>query len=427
VECVSVSAVSAGLVWSESNSDPKFVSNADFIANASANDAASGESSACGCVGAGAGADSGPVPTPTVTPAPSPTVVAAAPSPTIEQSSNGYISPNVTSVASASSSITASVEPISSAVSDSGSGYVDPTPALVANGSVSPRLSMSPSSAQTWTIDSAELELGGVLGEGAFGVVRSGKWRGRTVAIKQIKQSAIGGEKALAEFELEIGRMAALQPHENVVQLYGVVHLPGGDVGAVVEFCASGALVSALYGAKPRQWLERELTQVAYDSACGIMHLHANNVIHRDIAARNVLLAGRVDLVAKVADFGMSRSIEAAQGYNELATGTKIGPAKHMAPEHLQRLAYSKATDVFAFAVLLFEIFAREEPWKNVPPINAITKVIAGERMVVPASASAVVRSLMEQCWAQDPAQRPHMRAVCKVLEEEMTRQNLGN
>jgi serine/threonine protein kinase len=333
----------------------------------------------------------------------------------------------VTSVASASSSITASVEPISSAVSDSGSGYVDPTPALVANGSVSPRLSMSPSSAQTWTIDSAELELGGVLGEGAFGVVRSGKWRGRTVAIKQIKQSAIGGEKALAEFELEIGRMAALQPHENVVQLYGVVHLPGGDVGAVVEFCASGALVSALYGAKPRQWLERELTQVAYDSACGIMHLHANNVIHRDIAARNVLLAGRVDLVAKVADFGMSRSIEAAQGYNELATGTKIGPAKHMAPEQLQRLAYSKATDVFAFAVLLFEIFAREEPWKNVPPINAITKVIAGERMVVPASASAVVRSLMEQCWAQDPAQRPHMRAVCKVLEEEMTRQNLGN
>jgi hypothetical protein len=98
-----------------------------------------------------------------------------------------------------------------------------------------------------------------------------------------------------------------------------------------------------------------------------------------------------------------------------------------MAPEQLQRLAYSKATDVFAFAVLLFEIFAREEPWKNVPPINAITKVIAGERMVVPASASAVVRNLMEQCWAQDPAQRPHMRAVCKVLEEEVTRQNLGN
>jgi hypothetical protein len=176
-----------------------------------------------------------------VAPVPPPTVAAAAPLPTIEQSSNGYVSPNVTYVASASSSVTASVEPISTAVSDSGSGYVDPTPALVASGSVSPRLSTSTSGA-AWTIDSAELELGAVLGEGAFGVVRSGKWRGRTVAIKQIKQSAIGGEKALAEFELEIGRMAALQPHENVVQLYGVVHLPGGDVGAVVEFCASGAL-----------------------------------------------------------------------------------------------------------------------------------------------------------------------------------------
>jgi hypothetical protein len=348
--------------------------------------------------------------------------VASAPASTMSVSSNGYVSPYVTSASNSASASAVSID----AVSSGGGGYVDPSPALV-SGNISPRLNVSTGGAQTWTIDSAELELGAVLGEGAFGVVRSGKWRGRTVAIKQIKRSAIGGEKALAEFELEIGRMASLQPHENVVQLYGVVHLPSGDVGAVVEYCASGALVTALYGAKPRQWLALELAQVAYDSACGIMHLHANNVIHRDIAARNVLLAGRADLTAKVADFGMSRSVEAAQGYNELATVTKIGPAKHMAPEQLQRLAYSKASDVFAFAVLLFEIFAREEPWKGIPPINVITKVVAGERMAVPAAATPVLGALIEQCWAQDPAQRPHMRAVCKVLEEEVARQQLGN
>lgn len=332
--------------------------------------------------------------------------------------SNGYVAPALPSADENAA--------VYSATSSS-SAYVDPSPVIAsaaasAAGSTSPR---GGALSHTWAIDHSELELGAVLGEGAFGVVRSGKWRGRTVAVKQIKKSSIGGDKALDEFELEIGRMATLQPHENVVQLYGVVHLPSGDVAAVVEFCAQGALVSALYGAKPRQWTMKELVHVAYDSACGIMHLHANNIIHRDIAARNVLLAGRHDLTAKVADFGMSRSIDGA--HSELATATKIGPAKHMAPEQLQRLAYSKASDVFAFAVLLFEIFAREEPWKNVAPINAITKVIAGERMSVPQSAPDAVRVLIPHCWAHDPAQRPDMRAACKVLEEELTRQNLAH
>jgi hypothetical protein len=332
--------------------------------------------------------------------------------------SNGYVAPALP---------TADAAAVYSATSSS-SAYVDPSPVMASSAAASAAGSTSPRTgalSQTWAIDHNELELGSVLGEGAFGVVRSGKWRGRTVAVKQIKMASIGGDKALAEFELEIGRMATLQPHENVVQLYGVVHLPSGDIAAVVEFCAQGALVSALYGAKPRQWTTKELVQVAYDSACGIMHLHANNIIHRDIAARNVLLAGRHDLTAKVADFGMSRSIDGA--HNELATATKIGPAKHMAPEQLQRLAYSKASDVFAFAVLLFEIFAREEPWKNVAPVNAITKVIAGERMSVPQSAPDAVRVLIPHCWAHDPAQRPDMRTACKVLEEELARQTLSH
>ncbi len=267
-------------------------------------------------------------------------------------------------------------------------------------------------------IDAAELELGTELGRGAFGVVRRGEWRGRTVAVKQIKTSAIGDSQAVAAFEDEIARMAALQPHENVVQLYGVADLPNGDVAAVVEYCAQGALADALYGAaNARQFSDAELLHVAYDAACGVMHLHANSIVHRDIAARNVLLAGKRDLVAKVSDFGMARELDSTHSSaSEQQTAASVGPIRWMAPEQLERLAYSKASDVFAFGVLLYEIFARSAPWPGVANVNVIAKVIAGGRMPLPESAPAHVAAIVTQCWLQDPAARPSMRSVCRAL-----------
>jgi hypothetical protein len=112
--------------------------------------------------------------------------------------------------------------------------------------------------ARAWVVRAADLQLGPVVGEGGFGVVRSGKWRGRTVAVKQIKRKAFNNEKALAEFEAEVKRMSALQPHENVVQLYGVADLADGDIAAVMEWCASGALVTLLYGPNKQPNLPNE-------------------------------------------------------------------------------------------------------------------------------------------------------------------------
>jgi hypothetical protein len=280
--------------------------------------------------------------------------------------------------------------------------------------------------AETWAIEIDDLELGSVIGQGAFGVVRRAQWRGRTVAVKQIKKSTIGDGKAVADFEEEIGRMAALQSHENVVRLFGVVELANGDVGAVVEYCAQGALVDALYGEKVRDFSPDELLQIAYDAACGVMHLHANKIVHRDIAARNVLLAGKKDLVAKVSDFGMARDVEGVESGAEQQTKASIGPIRWMAPEQLERLAYSKASDVFAFGVLLYEIFARSAPWPRVANVNVITQVITGKRMELPMSVPAGVRKVIGQCWVHASNERPSMQlvvadiaAVCKNEQGE--------
>jgi hypothetical protein len=277
---------------------------------------------------------------------------------------------------------------------------------------------------EAWAIEISDLELGSVLGQGAFGVVRRAQWRGRTVAVKQIKKSTIGDDKAVADFEEEIGRMAALPMHENVVRLFGVVELANGDIGAVVEFCAQGALVDALYGEKARELSSAELLQIAYDAACGVMHLHECKIVHRDIAARNVLLAGKKDLVAKVSDFGMARNVESVYSgvASEQHTAATIGPVKWMAPEQLERMAYSRASDVFAFGVLLYEIFARSTPWPGLANVNVITQVITGKRMELPKTVPAAVRKVMKQCWAQEAAERSKMAAVVDGVRVALTK-----
>jgi hypothetical protein len=274
---------------------------------------------------------------------------------------------------------------------------------------------------EAWAIDVTDVELGSVLGRGAFGVVRRAEWRGRTVAVKQIKKSTIGDDKAVADFEEEIGRMAAMQSHENVVRLFGVVQLADGDIGAVVEFCAQGALVDALYGEKARDFSPDELLQIAYDAACGVMHLHANKIVHRDIAARNVLLAGKKDLVAKVSDFGMARNAEGVYSgiSNEQHTAASIGPVKWMAPEQLDRMAYSRASDVFAFGVLLYEIFARAAPWADVANVNVITQVLKGNRMEL-SGVPTELRDVVQRCWAQEPRDRPTMQQTVADLKVKM-------
>jgi serine/threonine protein kinase len=278
-------------------------------------------------------------------------------------------------------------------------------------------------SAEPWRIKPRDITVGKKLGAGAFGVVWKGKWHHNNVAIKQLKvdSGTAALEQAMVEFANEIGRMAAMQPHENVVLLYGVTKLESGDMAAVVEYCAHGSCLDALYGTKPRAWTDEELIRIAHGAASGIAHLHRLGIIHRDIAARNVLLTQND--VAKVADFGMSRVL-AENAYNEQQTVHKVGPLKWMAPEQIERHVYSKATDVFSFGVLLFEIFAREPPWKDVNNVVACQKVLNGERMMPPKRAPRSLRTLMVECWVHAAKERPHMSSAEKQIAELLTDQS---
>jgi serine/threonine protein kinase len=91
---------------------------------------------------------------------------------------------------------------------------------------------------------------------------------------------------------------------------------------------------------------------MAVDVSAAILHLHAENIIHRDIAARNVLVGK--DYSVYVTDFGLSRRTSAAA--QVATTNTTIGPIQHMSPEAILESEYSEKSDSFSFGVLLWEV-----------------------------------------------------------------------
>ena len=173
------------------------------------------------------------------------------------------------------------------------------------------------------------------------------------------------------------------------------------------------ALSAALYGDAARQWTERALVGVACDAAAGVAHLHRSGVVHRDIAARNVLLDAQ--MTAKVSNFGMARVGRDDQ--LEQTTVTDVGPIKWMAPEQMTRRAYSHASDVFAFGVLLFEIYAAELPWGEMTNIQVAALVMGGQRLTLPDKIPGDIKELQKWCWAQQPENRPTMAQVLERLQ----------
>jgi serine/threonine protein kinase len=133
-----------------------------------------------------------------------------------------------------------------------------------------------------------------------------------------------------------------------------------------------------------------------------------------------------------VSDFGMARNVESVYSgvSSEQHTAATIGPVKWMAPEQLERMAYSRASDVFAFGVLLYEIFARSTPWPGLANVNVITQVITGKRMELPKSIPASVRRTMKQCWAHEASARPKMPVVVEellfALEKTATKEHMS-
>ena len=252
-----------------------------------------------------------------------------------------------------------------------------------------------------------------VLGKGNFGevskgVVNEGNGRGdMTVAIKVLHKSA---DAATARGQLlEEAALMAQFDHANVVKLIGVV-TQGNPLLVVMEFCSGGALDSYL---QANDCPYDRLCNIALNCASGLAYLALRKFIHRDIAARNVLLDGNG--VAKIADFGMSRQAVGKEYYLSSKGGHL--PIRWTAPECLEDYRFSEQSDVWSFGILLHELWTKAElPYKGWRNEKVWVQVLGGYRLPCPPGCPIRIHILMLSCW-NEPGDRPAFSSICQTIK----------
>lgn len=259
-----------------------------------------------------------------------------------------------------------------------------------------------------WEIKRSDVVLGKLLGAGNFGEVYEGTYGKEVVAIKCIKEDSMEAQ----EFMQEAHVMKKLQ-HPNLVRLIGVCSI-AMPMYIITEFVSKGDLLS--YLRRPSSRKEIDTTgqlYIASQIAAGMTFLEKNKTIHRDLAARNCLVGE--NLVIKIADFGMGREIE---NLYTARTGTKM-PVKWSAPEALCYNAFSIASDVWSFGIILWEIAAYgDAPYSDVESADVLVKLEEGYRMPPPKNCPPGMYDIMLQTWEMDAEKRPSFSHLLTELDQ---------
>jgi len=260
------------------------------------------------------------------------------------------------------------------------------------------------------------IQLKSRLGSGAFGEVFLASYtKGKDdsiipVAVKQLK--GIMFKKQRAEFVKEAKLMRRFD-HPNIVKVYGIA--PQEEpILIILELAANGTLKSKLR--EKSDIAQNTLIRYATDACRGLCYLAGCKVIHRDIAARNCLL-GKKDEV-KISDFGMSVADKSLLKLDKL----KNMPVKWLSPEVIRKGEFTTKSDVWAFGVLVWEIFARcrTDPFPGLTNQQAKDKILAGQKPVSD-TAPEMIKNIMMLCFTQDPEQRPDFEGVFKLLAPKET------
>lgn len=322
--------------------------------------------------------------------------------------------------AQATGVVAASTSP--SKLSHSQSAQASPTNALrpwrprarSADESANKRIHTPRESIEDWEIPADEILIGARIGSGSFGTVYKGHWHG-AVAVKTLNVK----DPTPAQLQAFKNEVAVLRKtrHVNILLFMGCVSKP--QLAIVTQWCEGSSLYRHVHVLETKFEL-LTLIEISRQTAQGMDYLHAKNIIHRDLKSNNIFLH---DLTVKIGDFGLATVKTRWSGGQQFQQPS--GSILWMAPEVIrmqEENPYSFQSDVYAFGVVLYELFASQLPYSNINNKDQILFMV-GRGYLRPDLSNLmtptpkVLKRLIEDCLKVNREDRPLFRQILASLE----------
>ena len=263
---------------------------------------------------------------------------------------------------------------------------------------------MAPPSTTTTDI-AGRYRIEGPLGRGGMAEVRAGTdlRLQRPVAVKFLLPEMAEREDVRRRFEAEACAAASLSdPH--AVAVYDTGDHEGLPY-IVMERLPGETLADRIaQGPQDPAWVRA----VACEVLAALSAAHAGGLVHRDVKPGNILLTA--DGHAKIADFGIAKSLEASDGSLDLTgAGQLLGTPAYLPPERLDGGPATAQSDLYSLGVVLYEAVTGICPFPGETPVATALAIAAGEHTPLaearPGLDPALVTTI-ERAMATDPAQR---------------------
>ena len=277
-------------------------------------------------------------------------------------------------------------------------------------------------------IDLNQFEMLELIGSGAFSVVykvkenETGKhYAAKVLNFKIDKDSSLQNEVLLLLREVNL--ISSLD-HPAILKFIGFspTDFEGFPFPTIVtELAPNDSLEDIIKleasSLSPKGWDDTRKLINIYGIASGLQYLHLHDIIHRDMKPANILLDDY--LFPKIADFGLSKiTTSVSKSLNLQSQDHFKGTPVYMAPEILKNENYSKSVDVYAFAIIVYQILTGITPYADLILHQLMHKVVfLRERPELTNDIPEAYRKLIEKCWSNNPAERPTFDKIVDDLK----------
>jgi serine/threonine protein kinase/Tfp pilus assembly protein PilF len=212
-------------------------------------------------------------------------------------------------------------------------------------------------------------------------------------------------------------KIASALNHPNILTVYECGEHEGIQYIAA-EF-VEGTQLRKLIG----QLSSSQALNYARQIGCALEAAHAAGIVHRDIKPENIMV--RPDGYIKVLDFGLARLMKLESGnkslYAKLSTEDAsripeplMGTINYMSPEQVRGQRVDQRSDIWSWAVTLYEMLAGHTPFEGSIPLDTLTGIL--HKQPAPACASQRLNRVIGRALAKEPAQRFH--SMTEALSE---------